>query len=216
MVRSTLTVIDPAATHDLTTIETLKAEMEISGATDDAFLGALIRQASDQIRQYTNRTFAQETVKERFDFEWLINNDEHWSSSLCHPLRLARAPITDVIEIIDDGNVIVPPDEYDIDAENGLIWRISDGLRFGWFSTRLEVTYTAGYALLSGLPYDIERAAIDLIKRHYYSRSRDPALRSEQILDVINSSWTAASSASTKFGMPVDIAERLDPHRRFC
>ena len=74
--------------------------------------------------------------------------------------------------------------------------------------------YRAGYEP-ADLPEDIRRACIDLVKYRYFSRSRDPALRSERILDVIDSSFTSASSTSTKRGLPLDIAERLDNYRRF-
>lgn len=207
-----LTTLVRAPTYDLTTLETVKTELEISGTADDAFLGSLIQQSSGTVANYCDRVLALETVRETFRLDcypWTFALSAH----LSEPLRLERRPIVEILSIYEDDRLLDALD-YEVDFSTGQVWRLAGDLRAAWYGVRLAVEYRGGYALLEELPYEIERCCIDLIKRAYFSRSRDPAQRSEQILDIINSSWTSVDSATTVGGLPVDIAQRLDGYRR--
>lgn len=210
-----LTVIAPAATHDLTVLETVKAELEVSGSGDDAFLARLIQQASGDIARYCNRAFALEAVREVFRLIEPYGGEYDAYSLTTAPLLLRRSPVVQVLSIVEDDGAPLQPAEYELEPDTGLIRRLSDSWIIGFWGARVVVEYRAGYELLAGLPHEVERACIDLVKARYFARSRDPALRSEAILDVINASYTSSSSAATKRGLPLDIAERLDAFRRF-
>jgi hypothetical protein len=215
-----LTVLTPAPTHDLTLLETVKAELEVAGTADDAFIAGLIRQASGDISRYCNRVFALETVRESFRVFEPATPVGRCPTAMdgvfngLSPLRLRRTPVVEVVSVAEDG-VAVDPGGYELDPELGVLYRAEDGYHTGWWVPRVTVEYRAGYELLAGLPHEVERACIDLVKYRYFARSRDPALRSEQILDVVTTAWTATSSTTMKRGLPVDIAERLDSFRRY-
>jgi hypothetical protein len=207
-----LTVLTPAETYDLTTLETVKTEMEISGSAQDVFLGALIRQASGDVARYCMRVFALETVREVFRSTRLV-----WRRTDFADYRfLARVPVVSVASIVEDGTGLVEGVDFEVDIDTGRLARLSGGdtiYGYGWGSVT-TVEYSGGYQLLPSLPYDIERATIDLVKRRYYSRSRDPALRSQEVLDLVNKSFTAEGSEPMKRGLPRSIAERLDEYVR--
>ncbi len=218
-----LTVAAAATTYDLTVLDTVKAECEVTGAADDAVLSALIRQASGDIASYCGRVLARETVTETFRLDDDgICDPRGWGQGWAHykpgrggadPLRLDRWPIASVTSVVEDGTTLAGGD-YTYKASNGLLYRLSDDVIVPWSALKVVVTYAAGYALLSELPYEIERAAIDLVKLRYYARSRDPMLRSETILDVTSTAWTATGSAPTRGGLPEEIARRIDDYRR--
>lgn len=215
-----LTVITPATYTDLASLEDVKAELELSGAQDDAVLGRMIRQASADIVRYTNRSFGLETVREVFriyepygELAYGAAAPPDWCFRGLEPLLLRRTPVVELISVIEDGTPVLPA-EYELERDVGLLHRLSDGWRSGWWVPRVTVEYRAGYAA-ADLPEDVSRACVDLAKLRFFARSRDPALRSERILDVIDTSFTATSSAAIKRGLPVDVAERLDAYRRF-
>lgn len=216
-----LKVITPAPTHDLSTLETCKVELEVTGSADDQFISRLIREASGEIARYCNRVFAAETVRETFRIYQAchtalgVTTTPEWCYEGVMPLQLSRAPVLEVISIIEDGTTLLP-ETYEVDEELGRIHRLSEGFRSGWWIPSVVVEYRAGFELLAGLPYELERCCVDLVKVRYFSRSRDPALRSERILDVIDTSFTSVSSASMKRGLPRDIAERLDAFKRYA
>lgn len=57
------------------------------------------------------------------------------------------------------------------------------------------------------LPYDIERACITLVKAYYFSRQRDPLVKSENIQDAVQSSyWIGA--------LPPEVEGILSLHRQ--
>ena len=207
-----LTILTPAPTQDLTAIETVKSELQLTDSADDAVLGDLIRQASWTVSSHCRRVFAQETVRETYDRFFAI--------PCRRPILLTRTPVVQVISVTEDDHVLNPSD-YAADRETGELHRMWGGYPVDWWPCRLTIDYIGGYSLLAELPHDVERCCIDLVKRYYYARSRDPSLRSEQILDVINSSYFGSSAnggavAGAGFpsdGLPSDIAGRLLPYR---
>jgi hypothetical protein len=206
-----LQVITPATSYDLAAVDAAKIEMEISGTADDAFLARLIRQASDGISGFCGRVFLLETVRETFRLDQYPYATWQWSDMLC-PLRVERTPIVEVLSIVEDGQTVDALD-YEIDFATGRIWRLAGDLRTGWYGVKIVVEYRGGYAL-EDVPPELERVCLDMVKRAYYARSRDPAQRSERILDIIDSAWTSTDSAETRGGLPLDIAQRLDGFRR--
>jgi hypothetical protein len=213
-----LTVLTPATSYDLTTVETVKTELGLTGSTDDAFLGTLIRQASDDVARYCRRVLATESVREVFR----TGRSYARPCDFDAPLWLARTPVVAVTSLIEDTVTLVDGTDWEVDKETGKLTRLVDGASglvgywgstMGWGSV-ITVEYSGGYSLLPDLPNDLERCAIDLLKRRYFARSRDPALRSQQVLDLVNKSFTADGSEPVKRGLPLSIAQRLDDYVR--
>jgi len=215
-----LTVITPATYKELVTLEAVKTELEISGTADDVFLARLIREASADISAYCNMVFPAATVRETFRLSTGLLYPECGlpataADGACRGvsgLLLRRLPVIDLVSVKEEG-VVVPLEEVEVDTESGLLRRTNDGWQAGWWIPTVVVEYRAGYEQ-ADLPEDISRVCIDLVKLRYFSRSRDPALRSERILDVVESSYTTLNSATTKRGLPLEIAGRLDGRYR--
>lgn len=175
MSNSILTVITPAATRDLTTLDRLKRALNVTNSGDDDMLRDLIREASDFIQDYTGRVWARETVSEYFP----VTFRHGWPYSRYGVgTQLRRFPIVEVVGVVGADTVALTTDDYTLDAERAIIH----------FQLRrlqgMTITYTAGYELLEGLPYGIERACIEYIHATMSARGRDPMVREIDIPDV--------------------------------
>jgi hypothetical protein len=223
MIRN-LTVTAAAANYNLTAAATFKAECAITGSADDAVIATLIQQASGDIAAYLGRVLARETVVETFRLgdddceDYWRGYGQGWARYKpgrggAEPLALDRWPVASMTSVVEDGTTL-DSDEIELKASNGLLYRLSNDVIVPWSGLKVVVTYAAGYSLLAGLPFELERACLDLVKLRYYARDRDPLLRSEKILDVTESAWTATTAAATRGGLPDDIARRIDAYRR--
>lgn len=202
----TLTVTTAASTRDLTRLATVKAELSIGDTTQDAWLTDAIRQASDGIAAYCRRPegFGRETVEETFR--------ARYAGQAVSSLILGRDIAPAITSVVEDGTALLAA-EYLLDGS--LLRRLEDDRPVCWNAAKIVVVYQAGYTLLSGLPYDVERCCIDLVVRAYNARGRDPGLRSERILDVIAQSWDTPGGNGFKDGLPTDVADRLAPYRKW-
>lgn len=182
-----LTVITPAATFDLTTLATVKAQLQITDSANDEVLRDLIAQASDAAGRFCHRVFGQERVVETFR-----------CPSTVDVLIVERTPVVTIHSVAEAGNVLDPA-LYECDNGAGLLYRLtpSDVRRPWWCTGRITVEYTAGWTLLSGAPYDLERAVILTVSAWWHGRTRDPLLRSETSEGVGGSSWIASADAGS-------------------
>ncbi|WP_424813562.1 phage head-tail connector protein [Roseococcus sp. YIM B11640] len=165
-----LTVVAPAASKLLCTLDDVKVELGLSGSADDAALTARIGQASDAIAASCDRVFARETVQETFR-----------GLSCQGPLRLERQPVASIVSVAVDGQAFSAGD-YEVDAD-GRLWRLSGDALAGWAGSKVVVTYAGGYLLPEDasptLPLELRRACIDRVVRGWSSVGRDPWIRSE-------------------------------------
>src|ERR1044071_9207493 len=99
-----LTVKTPATSFDLTDIDTVKDELEISGSESDDRLARYITEASRAIATWCNRVFGKETVAETF------RNGEGLEC-----LVLARRPVVSITSIVEDG-VTLSSSDYELDT----------------------------------------------------------------------------------------------------
>lgn len=206
-----LKILTPAATQDLTTLAAIKAELQLTDSSDDAVLADLIRQSSSMISTHCRRIFGKETVRETFQFTY---------GSCGHVLLLQRTPVVEIISVHEDDRLLLDTD-YMVDEQTGRLIRVYAGHQVDWWPIRATVDYIGGYELLAELPYDVERCCLDMVKRLYFSRNRDPSLRGEKILDVIEQSYfgsaanggAVAGAGFPSDGLPSDIAGRLTPYR---
>lgn len=191
-----------ATAKRLTTVPAIKAELEIADAADDAYLAALADQASDAIAGWCNRAFAVETVT------------EYQTLRFPRPaILLARWPLIDVTGATRSGEALeIAGTEVD-DIEGGVYRLDAEGGRIDWPSGDLVVTYSAGYVLPGqpgrNLPFDIERAALTLIKANWHARSRDPRVRSETIDGAGATDYFAGTSSQ----LPPEVESLLTPYR---
>lgn len=183
----------------LTTLAKVKAELQSPDA-DDALLTTLIEQASATIETFCGRSFAAAAGTETIRLD-------RWRERLI----LDRTPVVSVASVVLSGQALDPA-SYEVESSgSGFLLRLdASSCSIGWPVGRVVVTYTAGY---SATPPDVERCCIDLVSRAYFARGRDPALRSEKILDVIDQSWFDPDKVEMRGGFPADIADRLTAYR---
>ncbi len=126
---SIFTVITPAATHDLTTLETVKDELGILNTAQDTRLYRWIAEASGFIKSYCNRTFAEEQVSELWRSAGGMGRFHHHhhgdGQTTVGFLQLRRFPVTTIDSVSEDDGTALTSDDYEIDAERGWLWRMS-------------------------------------------------------------------------------------------
>ncbi len=196
-----LNVITPATKRDLTTLDAVKLELEVTDGTADTYLGGLIGQASGAIESWCGRVFAREVVRE--------------TVHLTEPaavLLLSRFPIAAITSPITTEAGSLTPALYEAQDGTGMVYRLtSSGARSVWSPGRILVDYAAGF-LLPGdegrdLPPDIERAAILAVRNAWHTRGRDQTVRSEDVDGVGSFSYGLPAS------LPADVTDLLAPYR---
>ncbi|MAF25371.1 hypothetical protein CL634_07330 [bacterium] len=208
------TIITAAAHTEMTLLEVVKSELEITGSSNDGMLTEYIQQASDYIRTYTGRYFAKETVEETFQ------------SRGGRKLMVSRYPLVS-ISFIEFSGTSVGATTYEIDNSTaGIIWReagfthtilsdefitlqpTKDGRR-DW-----KVRYVAGYNMpgTTGVdrdfPYDLERACVDLVKNWFLTKTADPMIQRQQTGDASETRF------ATSRGVPPGVLNTLNNWRK--
>ena len=202
--RSNIRVITPADSYDLTTVAAVKSELGVPDNSGDDFLATAITQVSSAIIGYCNRVFAQEAVQETF---WMNNAK---AEMLC----LSRYPISSVSSITVDGTAL-DLSLLDYDSLTGFAFLIdSSGNPTTWQAMKIVVSYTGGYPA-GGVPYQVERACIDVVKARHFSRTRDPLVKSENIAGVLQTDYWVGQIGEQIGGIPTDIAGSLDAFRQY-
>jgi hypothetical protein len=185
MITSIVRVDTPATSRLCTTLERVKAELDIGDGANDTLLSGYIAQASESVANYLCMPLARESVTETFRLRLSPR-----------VLILTRAPIVAITAVVEDSGT-VDPAEYEYDADAGLLYRLSDDSRVYWSSRKIMVSYSAGYLMpgTSGanLPADIERAAILTVSAMAGGQGRDAMLRSEMLPDIGSTTYFEAS-----------------------
>lgn len=216
--RSILEVITPALSHDLTTLATAKLFLGITNTSSDTLISMLIKQVSNSIMTWCDRVFAEEEVSEEFlpeaDYDLDLRN--------YRTLRLKRYPVDTIASISIDSEAALETTLYKLNPKNGLVYRLNaDGFYSYWCWTKsLVVAYTAGYALLNELPYDIERACLIWIKDAYTNTNagnQNSDIKSIEINDIRTIEYfntTTSIKGSGGAEPPPEAALLLEPYRR--
>ena len=196
---STLAVTTAAATRDLTVLARLKTDLGIADIAQDAALADTIREASDAICRFCARPegFGRETVMET----WRLDR-----AAEC--LILARDIAPAIASVTEDGVALAASDYL---LSGSLLYRLSSDAPTAWTARKVAVTYAAGWALLADVPYDLERACLDLAASIWASRGRDRTLRSEAADGVGSVSYLDPRDGS---GLPQAIADAVASYRR--
>lgn len=200
-----LQVVTPAASYDLTTLEIVKDELQITDASMDVTLTRWISDESERIRAYTERHWAQETVTEQFRLD---------PKTVSNALLLARWPIIAITSIVeDDLYPLTLGADYEIDPKSGMVRRLWAGgtlaeIPWSWRRQKVIVQYTGGYVLPDAAPLRLQQACLALIKARLANRQRDGSLRSLLIPGVVEKTYFAATVGGSE--IPPEVAESLD------
>lgn len=200
------TVVDAAAlSRALVEATTVFAELGIASPTSaqTAQMETVIAQASGLVNRFLDRVLAEEDVT------------DHFRCPRGEVLRLSRYPVAQVLEVIEAGTALTPAD-WELDDKTGQLWRLAGGDRCWWSDAgTTTVSYIGGYILPDDLPADIQRAGIDQVKAQFMAGGRDPALRSFQVPDVYQASYSVAGGDSFgRSGLLAQVEGALAPHRR--
>lgn len=204
---SILTVLQPAASRDLTTLAVVKEELGITDGKTDALLKRWISEVSNGIQSYMDRVLVQEKLRESIQFHPLTWG---WQSERA-VLKLARFPVTAIDSLSADGTDLVADTDYEFTTA-GLVYRLnSEGRRATWSACNIVVEYWAGYP--AGAPERLvfQEAALIWMKHRWSSRTRDPALRSYVVPGVLEETyWVGPTTPGSDPGVPAEVASKLD------
>lgn len=165
-----LTVVTPAAPGGLVTVERVKNELSLSGPDVDSRLEELIEEATALLAAYCGRSgFGEEEVVQTERLTCPRGN-----------IVLLRQPVGTILSITVDGTLL-SPDDYEVDE--ALLYRLVNDGRV-WWSGKVVISYTAGFALPGDAPVALSRAALDLVVGMYRGAGRDAGIRSEQVEGV--------------------------------
>ncbi|WP_428031494.1 hypothetical protein [Ancylobacter sp.] len=166
-----LTVVTPAESTALTTVERAKALVDFGSLSDEA-ISLLIEHASAAVSDVCRRIFPLQTYRETFDCEDIRGAE----------FMLGRGPVIEISTVIL-GCTPLPPTGYQADGQ----WlRRAGGCRL--WGEAVDVTYKAGFNLSTDgsrtLPLPVERAVALEAAAYHASRDRDELLKSETVEDI--------------------------------
>lgn len=214
--KSLVTVTGASDSRRLTSLPAVRAALEGTSASDDAFLTLTIDRQSMVAESWCRRIFARQNYSEVF--RNVLGDEE---------LSLKYYPIAALTSITVDGTALAGS-EYERDNETGFLYRLSTDARIDWSGSKITVVYSGGYILptqttiggsahggVRDLPHDVEAAVIELVKYDYASRDRDPSLRSYEIPGVISEGFAIRGAVGGMDGaLPGSVAAMLGPYRR--
>ncbi len=208
--RNIVTVTTAPTATKLTTLERVKAELNISDSSNDVLLNAKIDEASSDAEASLGFVVPRATVDEMFWHSGPMESIEY--------LVLNRAPVVSIDSIVVD-DVEIDPSLYRLDAELGLIYALYSNAMpsFWYFYKSIVVSYTGGY-LLPGqsnrnLPVGIEGAVVDMVQSFWLAKGRDPLLKRVDIPGLVSREWWVGSVGEAG-ELPPGIVTKLAPFRR--
>lgn len=187
-----LVVSEAANSTALTTLVNVKDELQIKKRADDNWLNRQIGSMSSWIlgpyglkvplALDGTRNCGRETLVETFRADPPL----HWDRTARAPRELSLSRWRGNLQIqsivVDDDTTLVEGTDYEL-REGGLIYRLDTDYSWRWYYNKVVVTYVGGWLLPNDqgrdLPPEIEDACIELVKMSWFSRERDPAIRSE-------------------------------------
>lgn len=207
------TVTTPAASRDLTTLSTVKAELNLTtvDAARDAVISRYITEASVAIENFCNRVFVVESIKDRFYPSREVPLQTITGG--IDPIQLSRWPVTTLASVKEDGETLVEEEHFIIDKAKGQLIRLdANAYPTRWGAYPIVAEYAAGYATV---PADVSDAAIRTVSGRYFARGRDPMLRAEKVPDVWEAQYWVATGSNDKGGgnLPPGVQSLLDNYR---
>ena len=202
------TVVTPAASYDLTTLDVIKDELSITDGSKDNTLKRYLTWSSLALSQACNRVFPVETVT---DEVW--PEPSTWSlPSAMEIFQLSRWPLVfgSVTSVTENGIVLVDGTDYRVDYARGQLIRldISGRLRH-WAALPLAATFAGGFSIIPG---DLADAVTRMTRNRFRSKGRDSYLMSENIPGVRDARWWIATGNQAG-DVPPDVADLIDNYR---
>jgi len=195
-------VTAPASTYDLTVLATVRGELGLTDRAEDENLARWIKQASGVIAKYCNRVFAQETLSDTFRLKWRECEET---------LVLSRFPVSSIVSILENYATLDPTSDYELSPLSGAITRLHCDRPWHWYYGKVTVTYVAGYASVNDLPFEIQRAAVLLVKSYREMVDREAFLRSEDVPGVRSVSY---QDVPMGFDFPPEVLSLLENSRK--
>ena len=188
-----LTIVTPASSINLTTLQRFKDDLGTTLTSDDAYITSLITGYSAAAASFCRRNFGLAAYSETFRPPPASGGYSGWAP---RPLSLSAFPVaaSPSLVVVANGVTLAAGTDYELDAPSGMLTRLdANGNETGWPRQLITVSYSAGWNLpgdsLPNLPADIERAVLLMVRCAYLSRNRDPLLKTYQLPDVETASF---------------------------
>lgn len=199
--------------YDLTTLEAVKLELDISGTGEDAAIEAAITRLSRAAADYTGRHFALLDIIEQFvvtparGYGYRCGTPYRlYGGYQYQPLVLRHTPIVSMDTVTIDGSVTTA---YEYDAARGLLYFTNGSATW---SDRVVVTYTGGYDLPDDAPGGLASEIIEAIRQERAFSTRDPTVREVAHGDTRVGYYSGQLTGS--YGLPSSLISVLDQYRR--
>lgn len=185
----------------LTTLAKAKTLLQIPqlDIEDDLFIEPMLAAASSAIEDYCRRSFGYQAY-----------TNGKFNGVRGSFLLLPNYPVH-TVELLQIGGGPEPTDSFEIDTDNGTLYR-----KCGWprGERSITVTYTAGYVLpgedpiegIPPLPESLELACILLAQ----TLAREPGITAERVGDI-----SVSYAANDGAGLPSAVKALINPHRRW-
>jgi hypothetical protein len=212
VVTTAATALSGASPFDLTTVAVLTGEPWFQQTLNPIWLQRVLTACSISIANYCNRIFAQQTYTDTF----FPQRDPPISVTIggVDPLQLAYFPMTSGSSVVtENGVALVLGTDYLEDPELGQLTRLDvNGWPMRWPKLGLVVQYQAGYTM-AAIPPDLADAAIEFVKWRYYSATRDPSLKSQEIPGDISQSFLYGTGPGGPDDIPAVVSGKIDRYR---
>lgn len=221
-----ITIVDAAASYDLTDLATAKIEIPGIRPKDEAYVRRAITSLSKAAAKRCGRVFVPETIAVTWRGSFAASRGWdafHYGDGAGgagvpflapHELVLPRRPVISIISVVEDDQTLVAGDDYEVEPEVGLLRRLVSDAPIPWIFAKLTVTLRAGYV---DMPEDLVEGLLLWIKHKFYARARDPMLRSQEIPGVATEQyWVPNATGGSGDGdddMPPDVADKILQYR---
>lgn len=229
------TLLTPAATYDLVTLEQVKVELRIADTDtgNDAWLAGVITQISGACARYCNRSaqdiseasFPVETVQdlfypERDAYPYQVPGGTDQLQLSRWPLPMltnqqgqAVSPVQSVVITDPPGSntTLVEGTDFLVDAAAGHLVRLDQWTQYPtlWLAIKTVVVYQGGFA---SIPTDVQEAVLRWITQRWGDRGREPGLRTLSEPGIGEKTyWVGGPQMSG--GVPAEITAVLDQYR---
>ena len=232
-----ITLVPPLpAETKLVGLDTVKAVLGITDASQDAALTIFIDEATSMAEGFCNRVFAQARLQERHRKRLAYDPER-----AVYVIPLSRPPIVEIHEVRNPDGEVIPAEAYEVvDPDAGLLGLSAfdpHWWTFWWSSAsmpsapyRIQIEYTGGFVLPYGavgtpaLPAAVSRGAIEYVKNVQTSAARasdvvserigDYSVRYESQSDLIKA--TGGSGASLGGQLTTTVRSALAPYKIYA
>lgn len=216
-----LSVVTPASDPTLVSLATAKDELNILDSSLDVRIERWITEESAELVAMIGRQLRAEAVIEtlRANTYRIDAPGEHFYPSFgnfdrgtrVNGISLRRYPIQSVASIVEDGTTLDPAADYEIDAEFGVIYRLTAGVRIAWYGQTEVISYVGGYPATTDVPGDIVKAMLAMLKHRRAGQTRDPMLRQISVPGVIEQQFTTPNGKDS--GLPQEVSAVIAKYR---